>query len=636
MNRHQRRAARPASELAPRHLADGLAAHRLGRVEKAAAFYRAAIAADRQCLDAARLLAVTHQQRDRHDEARVILADALARAPDDVPCLAAYGASLRALGHAEEAERAFRRALARNPGLFEAHNNLGNLLAADGRAPDALESYRTALRLKPDAVETWSNLALIASRLGCNAIAGGAWRRVLALRPTHEQALEELARLPLDISPEADPLADLPDAAELWHRIGLEAHGAGRLADAEAAFERVLALDPKRTASWSDLGVVRHESGHVAKALAAFETACTLDPDLADAHANLGFARKNHGDFAGALVCYDRALDRDPAHAGARRNRAIAALTIGHGAWADYRYRDGVDRAAAPMPELPLPVDLRGVRLRVLRDQGLGDEMFFLRFLGALKARGAWLGYEPHPKLAPLLGGHPWIDALLAPDDRPSGVDATVSVGDLPYLLATGDATPPPFAVAVPEADTAHWRARLADFGPPPYCGVTWRAGAAARDKLYKAISPEALGRALAPIPGTPIVFQRGGTSDEYAEFCAALGRMAPDLTAITDDLRDCAALMSALEFYAGVSNTNMHIRACIGKTCRVLVPVSAEFRWRACGSSTPWFPGFRVFRQSLEDGWVGALSALAQDLLPHADEGAAISARPATKRTAS
>jgi hypothetical protein len=74
-------------------------------------------------------------------------------------------------------------------------------------------------------------------------------------------------------------------------------------------------------------------------------------------------------------------------------------------------------------------------------------------------------------------------------------------------------------------------------------------------------------------------------------------------------------ALLDVLDDYIGVSNTNMHLRAGAGKTARVLVPWPAEWRWMIAGGTSPWFPGFRIYRQRPDGDWKEALTALAADL---------------------
>jgi hypothetical protein len=52
-----------------------------------------------------------------------------------------------------------------------------------------------------------------------------------------------------------------------------------------------------------------------------------------------------------------------------------------------------------------------------------------------------------------------------------------------------------------------------------------------------------------------------------------------------------------------------------VGRTSRVLVPAPPEFRWMAEGDESPWFPGSRVYRQTADRAWDGALAALKRDL---------------------
>jgi hypothetical protein len=83
----------------------------------------------------------------------------------------------------------------------------------------------------------------------------------------------------------------------------------------------------------------------------------------------------------------------------------------------------------------------------------------------------------------------------------------------------------------------------------------------------------------------------------------------------LNDRLDDMAAVLSLIEEYVGVSNTNMHILAAVGKTARVLVPYPPEYRWMHSGQTSPWFPGFRVYRQPASLDWTQPLRELSNDL---------------------
>lgn len=629
MTRHARQSG-PAIEHVLRR---AVAAHRSGRADEARALYQSVLAAFPKHAGTLQLLATLAQQQNRHDEALALLAQAATREPRNAVIHGSLAASQRALGRVTEAEASYRRAVALKPDLAEAHNNLGNLLAEQGRCPAAAHSLLRAVSARPTFADAHNNLGAVLETLGRAEEAAGAYERALKLRPDYPQAAQNLARLsargPLPNAAERYSrfLDEQPSEAALSRDWGAALYGAGHLDAAIDAYDAALALFPDDAALLNNRGVARHQAGRLEEALQDYRRAISIAPDYADAHGNLGIALKDRGLLEEAIECHDRALAIRPDFAAARHNRALAELALGRfeRAWADYRSRDGVDRARAACPTEPLPADLRGRRFLVLRDQGLGDELFFLRFVPELVARGATVDYEPHPKLAELLAGLPCLARIRAGNDGADGYDSIVSVADLPYLVGMRAAAgaPPPLPLVPQDGRLAEMRDRLAAFGPAPYRGVTWRAGTAKQEKLFKSIDPATLGRLLAPIGGTAVLLQRDPHESETRAFEAALGRPVFDASAANGDLVAMTALLAALDDYVSVSNTNLHLCAGLGKNCRVLVPSPAEFRWLAQGDSSPWFPSFRVYRQSVSGDWTAALDDLARDLLHDRSDGA-------------
>jgi hypothetical protein len=87
------------------------------------------------------------------------------------------------------------------------------------------------------------------------------------------------------------------------------------------------------------------------------------------------------------------------------------------------------------------------------------------------------------------------------------------------------------------------------------------------------------------------------------------------DFTAWNEDLEGMLALLALIDEYVGVSNTNMHLRAAVGRPARVLVPCPPEWRWMYGRKRSPWFPEFPVYRQSPQGDWDEALRELGDDL---------------------
>ena len=186
-----------------------------------------------------------------------------------------------------------------------------------------------------------------------------------------------------------------------------------------------------------------------------------------------------------------------------------------------------------PLPPTPWEgLDLNGRSVFIHANRALAMKSSFA-FRPATQTRGTGqIAYRSTRKIASLLKRISAIDRLAAPDERPTSSDAVFSVGDLPAFLDIESATqaPPSLTLAPLASMRDSIRQELAMLGPPPYIGVTWRAGVKGNDLLlYKESPLEYLARLLRDIPGTVLVLQRHPAEGEIAAFSGALGRTAHD-----------------------------------------------------------------------------------------------------------
>ncbi len=434
-------------------------------------------------------------------------------------------------------------------------------------------------------------------------------RRVLALEPHHPDALNNL---------------------------GLIAYRAHCYPEAIDLIGRALARAPGRAAFHNNLGVLYSVSGRRREAIEPFTRAVAGAPANAAFRCNLGNALKECGDFARALEEFRAAIDLDSRYGEAHFGASLCLLALGRSgeAWPEYRWRVAagglqVPRAGALYDGLrerlgaELPTNVRDERLLILGEQGLGDQLFFLRFAPILRSIGTRLDFFTAEKqLASLVARSDAIERVYTEPAQVPQAGHRILVGDLPLAAGTvsGDA-PPPLTIDPDAASLAAARQRLAHAGPPPYLGVTWQAGnppAAGRpEALRKSVPVNALARAMMSWRGTVIILQRHPRSGEIDEFTRTSRLRVHDGSDLNDDLAAMHAVLALLDEYAGVSNTNLHLRAAAGRTARVLVAFPPEWRWRADGDQSPWFPGFRLYREDENHGWQPALARLAADLTP-------------------
>jgi tetratricopeptide (TPR) repeat protein len=160
---------------------------------------------------------------------------------------------------------------------------------------------------------------------------------------------------PTAAAPPSDTTADI-------FVIGLNHHRAGRLAQAESCYRRVLAVNSNHVDALHLLGVVAHQVGKNALAIDLISKAVELNDGICIFHSNLGNALKDQGRFIEAEVSYRRALALDPKLAQSHNNLGHALQSLGKLAEAELSFR----RALALEPEFAQAHYNLGVALQTL------------------------------------------------------------------------------------------------------------------------------------------------------------------------------------------------------------------------------------------------------------------------------
>lgn len=569
----------------------------------------------------------------RYPEALAAFERAARLAPEDPELELAVGNCLGMLGRTTEAEAVFRRLVARHPAYAFGWFNLANALKDLGRCEEACELYVRTARLMPRFAQAHCNLGVVLQRLGRFEESEKAFHASLALQPEFFPAYVGLA---------------------------MTLNSQRRCAEAEALCRKALAGDSGQETAWPVLGDALIGQGRWHEALRCFQEWVRAFPKSTNALGNMGDVLARTGRVKEALDAFDRAGAIGTVSPFVSLFKASLLFSLGRvvdGA-AEYIGRNERLTFIAEHPERPivsrLPHDLAGREAGLVGEQGIGDELFFLRYAPQLKLRGCRIHYCGHPKITGILARHPLFERASSNFGAVVAADNGILIGDLPHLLARPEISPCARSSAPPGGDEAaaaprarfswhcrvYWpelppplplqplpdrvafmTARLRELGPPPYVGVTWRAGTEPQERpgkllyLSKQVPLDTFAAALRAADGTLVSLQRLPLAGETERLAAMIGRPLHDVSAVNENLEDMLALLAVLDDYVGVSNTNMHLRAGAGRPGRVLVPWPAEWRWMAAGETSPWFPGFHLYRQRADGDWSGAMRRLGGEL---------------------
>jgi len=121
---------------------------------------------------------------------------------------------------------------------------------------------------------------------------------------------------------------------------GLALHLAGRLPEAAAVYERVVAGDPSNADALHYLGVIASQQGDQERSLELISRAIALKPDQPKFHNNLGVALRELKRLPEAQAAFSRAIALNPALNDARNNSASLLMLLGRTAEAIALYRE--------------------------------------------------------------------------------------------------------------------------------------------------------------------------------------------------------------------------------------------------------------------------------------------------------
>ena len=259
--------------------------------------------------------------------------------------------------------------------------------------------------------------------------------------------------------------------------------------------------------------------------------------------------------------------------------------------------------------------------LRVWSEQGLGDTLQHLRWLGPLLQRR---GDTPEPvvlELEPCLV--PLVEQALLPSQPGLVVEAKDSSGAKAYeglhvpLLGL-----PHWLGARPMPEHAAALSHPAWSGPnshrTPRVGVVWAAGRKLddpfqrREYLKRSLPAAALAQLVSGLRGAgiaPVNLQFGPDR----ELGMALNPTFSEAQPVDADFGATAAWVADLDLVISVDTAMAHLVGAMGRPGLVLLPWAAAPRWLRGSSRSPWYPSLRLFRQPRPGDWVTLMDTVVE-----------------------
>jgi tetratricopeptide (TPR) repeat protein len=605
----------PVGDAVADRLQTGLVLHRAGRFAEAEACYQRVLAVQPENPDALHLIGNIAYQVGRHDVAIAMIGQAIRRNGRNPLYFSNLGLALASQGRFDEALTRFEQALVLKPDYAEAHNNRGNVLKALNRDVEALASYDRALAGLPGFVPAHYNRANLLAALGRFEDALAGYDRVIALKADHAEAhnnrgnaLRALQRLDEALASYHSAVALRPDHAEAFNNRGVVLHELKQFDQAVADYGRALALLPGCAEVFYNCGNALQALGRFEDALAFYDKAVALKPDHPEAFFNRGNALKELGRIGEALASYHKALALRPDYVEANWHESYLRLLTGdfergltRSEWRWQNAALGLQKRNFVQPLWLGGAPIDGKTILLHSDQGMGDAIFFCRYVPMLAARGARVIVEVEEPLRELMSGLAGVSQCISKTEATPDFDLHCPMSSLPLAFETRLATIP---AATPylgvQERSAEWEARL----PPhdrPRIGLAWSGNPRHSNDHNRSIALEAFSPLL-DLPAHFVSLQTDIRPDD-AVTLRAHSRIL-DLGSALTNFAGAAALISRLDLVISVDTSVAHLAGALGTPVWILVPFSPDWRWLLDRQDSPWYPTARLFRQSKTRQW--------------------------------
>jgi len=647
-----------------------------GKFKAAERLLKATVAEDPGNVAAQARLAALALDSGTLDIARKALGAALAHAPDMPDLHQLLGRLLGAQGRANEAIGAFASAISLKPDHLGAHRGLAPLLYQQKRFEEARKSAAIALVLAPEDVE----MLLLAAEIehACKQPEATLPLLVKAVQLDRDNPLicRRLCETLLDLDKLKEALVWGNRAVQLDPKIGQSALSYALALDAAKLYANVAeTLEQALRQCQMSNGQIAFAQNLIARALTNLgrreeavrharsaidysddntsyaSTYCRALNNVGRVDDAVSFAKdlqkRLPSNPAAAIVlayalreCGEYQLSEDiytsVINSPNKRSEAVFGMSMIQ--LIQGRYQTGFKNYEARLeppvqvinPKPPLQMwdgqPDPDVKLVILREQGMGDEFQFCRFIAEARARVGQVNYVTYPNMVRILA--PALEGVEVSADTMTGNKGDghkwrwLPLMSLPHALSVKDgdfADHAPYLKAEPEA--VKKMARRMKTGRLKV-GITWQGSPTSQVERGRSL-PLAAFAPFAALDGVhfySLQKNHGLEQLQNVPFRNRITDFGEDFDAGEDAFIDTAGAMMNLDIVITSDTSIAHLAGALGRPCYVILQHRAEWRWGVSGDRTVWYPTLRLARQSKPGDWNSAIVPAAKaikDMVP-------------------
>ena len=401
---------------------------------------------------------------------------------------------------------------------------------------------------------------------------------------------------------------------QVYMDLAYQEKKSGKKVKAIIWYKKAIELNPNNYDAYFQIGSLYCNLQDYEKAFIYFKKS-TILPKNYIGFFNMGYCLEMQCKVVEAIQAYEKAISIKPDYTVAINRVKNCYWMLGNLEKARQYWR--------PEGVIPKISELRGKRILIRDDGGIGDMFFWVRYAQLFKQAGAHVIVEVKKAVYNIISSCPYVDTLVIKGESLPAYDYRVKMVDLPYVFQnTLDTIPVPISYIY--SDTAlvkKWGKALS--GDKNFkIGICWDP------QVYR----NRAGKVMQNIRAIPLHYfyplcQMEGVSLYSLQQCNGLEQLQAmpddfaihtfdaDFDRLAGGFMDTAAVMKQLDLVITADTSIAHLAGALGIPVWVLLPRRADGRWFLERLDSPWYPTMRLFRQINEGDWGAVMKNVQDDL---------------------
>jgi tetratricopeptide (TPR) repeat protein len=525
---------------------------------------------------------------------------------------------------------ALNRAILLDPNDSETYNNLASTYFSLKRYEKAKKFYLNSINLNKKNPEIWKNLGLVQIELNQLEESKLSFEKAIRINGNYFEAYYNLGLVMLLIFDFKKAINYFeianninPKHAKASLNLGIAYKKIGLIEKAIECYSKAIKINNKFSEAYFNRGVLFHDLKNYDLALKDYTKTLLINKNYIKAYINIGAIKKEEKRISESIENYNKALEVEPVSTSAKWNLSLVlllsenfekGLELYESRWEMKEFEP--QKINSIMPRWDGTLSIKGKKVLVHAEQGLGDSIQFCRYLEEVEALGAEVIFKVQKPLIALFKNLAGVKHLLALGDTNPTHDLHVPLLSLPGIFNTE-------VISIRRCDNyltaepqriARWKGALREDSYK--IGINWQGSHGTQIDIGRSFNVS-LFEQISQIPNVQLIsLQKGYGSEQLQDLPSGMKvlELGDDVDADGAFL-DTAAVMENLDLVISSDTAVVHLAGALGVKTWVALKFVPDWRWMLDRADSPWYPSLTLYRQEVACEWGPVFKKMHTDL---------------------